>query len=215
MSLGKSTINYLNKEELLMEFLTNKITEDQIRRLVSESKNPVNPLKMVFPYDYVTSLVPLNWYDMSFAIKNNLLKHQAAINHAIIELQKNDQSTEELLELACMFQSEAKYPHDIFLLVEKLATVYNSNNTTDTRIKFLYVSLNWVYEHKDDYCNLAEVVDILCDVIDYPNEVKNLLSYMPSSNIDVTSTDMAKEQLFKKLELYLENQCKRWTSVMS
>lgn len=150
-----------------MAYPTNKITEDQIRKLVSESKNPLNPLSMVFTYEYVTNLVPLNWNDILFAIENNFLAHQTAIEHAIEDVEKNENVPEEVLELACMLQVEAKFPYDVYQLINKLATSHNPDNASDSREKFLYVSLNWVYEHKDGYCNPIEVVDILCDHIKY------------------------------------------------
>ncbi|KJR46897.1 hypothetical protein UF75_2698 [Desulfosporosinus sp. I2] len=189
---------------------TNKITENQIRKLVSESKNPLNPLNMVFTYVYVTNLVPLNWNDILFAIENNFLAHQTAIEHGLEAVQKNENVPEEVLELAFMLQGEAKLPYDVYQLVNKLATSHNPDNASDSREKFLYVSLNWVYEHKDDYCNPIEVVDILCDEINYPDEVKNLISFMPTSESETNSSDSTTERLLGRLLRYLENQRNRW-----
>lgn len=182
---------------------TNKITEDHIRKLVSESKNRLNPLSMEFTYEYATKLVSLNWTDMKFAIENNFLAHQSAIEHALVELQKNESTTEEILELACILQSDVEFPYNVCRLVNKLAILHNTDNSIDSKEKFLYVSLSWVYEHKDDYCNPIEVVDILCDEIDYPVEVKQLCSFMPSSDFTI-------EGMFDRLTLYLENQRGRW-----
>lgn len=189
---------------------TNKITESQIRKLVSESKKPLNPLSMVFTYEYVTNLVPLNWSDILFAIENNFLAHQTAIEHALEAVQKNENVPEEVFELACMLKREAEFPYDVYQLVNKLATSQNSDNYSDSREKFLYVSLNWVYEHKDDYCNPIEVVDILCDDINYPDEVKNLISFMPTSESETNSSNSTTERLFGRLLRYLENQRNRW-----
>jgi len=187
-----------------------KIAEGQIRKLVSESRNPINPLSMTFTYKYVTSLVPLNWIDLNFAIENNFLPYQTAIEHALIEMQKNESSPMEVMELACILQSEAKFSYDICQLVNKLAASQNSDNYSDSREKFLYISLNWVYEHKDDYCNPIEVIDILCDDINYPIEVKNLISFMPSSEPETNSSDTTTKRLFGRLLRYLENQRNRW-----
>lgn len=189
---------------------TNKITENQIRKLVSESKRPLNPLSMVFTYEYVTNLVPLNWKDILFAIENNFLAYQTAVEHALEVVQKNENVPEEVLELACMLQREVEFPYDVYQLVNKLATSQNSDNYSGSRGKFLYVSLNWVYEHKDAYCNPIEVVDILCDDISYPDEVKNLISFMSVSESGVNSSDSTTERLFGKLLRYLENQRNRW-----
>lgn len=189
---------------------TNKITENQIRKLVSESKIPLNPLSMVFTYEYVTNLVPLNWSDIFFAINNNFLAHQTAIEHALEAVQKNENVPEDVLELACMLQSEAEFPYNVYQLVNKLATSRNSNYYSDSREKFLYVSLNWVYEHKDDYCNPMEVVDILCDEINYPDEVKNLCSFMPTSEPEINTSSSTTERLLGRLLRYLENQRNRW-----
>lgn len=194
-----------------MAFPTNKkITEDQIRKLVSESRNPINPLSMAFTYKYVTSLVSLNWNDLLFAIENNFLPYQTAIEHALVEMHKNESPSMEVMELACILQSEAKFPYDICQLVNKLANSQKTDNYFDSREKFLYVSLNWVYEHKNDYCNPIEVVDILCDDINYPDEIKNLISFMPTTESETNSLDSTTERLFDKLFRYLEKQRNRW-----
>lgn len=189
---------------------TSKITETEIRKLVSESKKPLNPLSMVFTYEYVTNLVPLNWDDILFAIENNFLAHQTAIEHAIEVVQKNENVPGEVLELACMLQHEAELPYDVYQLVNKLATSQRSDNYSDSKEKFLYVSLNWVYEHKDDYCNPIEAVDILCDEINYPDEVKNLCSFMPTSEPEINTSNSTTERLLGRLLRYLENQRSRW-----
>lgn len=189
---------------------TSKITENEIRKLVSESKKPLNPLSMVFAYEYVINLVPLNWNDILFAVENNFLAHQTAIEHAIEVVQKNEKVPGEVLELACMLQHEAEFPYDVYQLVNKLATSQRSDNYSDSREKFLYVSLNWVYEHKDDYCNPIEVVDILCDEINYPDEVKNLCSFMPTSEPEINTLNSTTERLLGRLLRYLENQRSRW-----
>jgi hypothetical protein len=111
-----------------LAFPTGKITENQIRKLVSKSKNSLNPLNMVFTYEYVTNLVPLNWNDMLFAIKNSFLAHQTAIEHALEAVQKNENVPEEVLELACMLQREAEFPYDVYQLVNKLATSQSADN---------------------------------------------------------------------------------------
>jgi hypothetical protein len=183
---------------------TKKITEDQIRKLVCENKNSLNPLNMEFTYEYARNLLPLNWIDMRYAIRNKFLAHQTAIDHAIDEIQKSDCSTKEVIELACILQSEAKFPYDINRLVDILASSYTAYNEIDSRNKFLYLSLNWVYEHKEDYCNPIEVIDIICDEIDYPDEVKNLVSFVPASN-------SIEKEPFSRLALYLNNERKRWT----
>lgn len=193
-----------------MAFPTNKkITEKQIRNLVSESNNPINPLNMTFTYEYVASIVTLNWNDINFAIKNNFLVYQTAIEHALVELQKNESQLPEVMELACILQSELEFKYDVVDLVSKLATPQRSEDNSNLREKFLYVSLNWVYEHKDDYCNPIEVIDILCDETNYPDEVKNLVSFMPTLGTGTKSDSMTERQLSKLLR-FLENQRKRW-----
>jgi hypothetical protein len=188
---------------------TSKITESQIRKIVSESKNHLNPLGMIFSYEYVKKLVSLNWSDMLFAIENNFLAYQTAIDHALEIVQKNINVPEEVLELAGMLKREADSLY-VYQLVKKLAILQNPDNNSDSMEKFLYVSLRWVYEHKDDYCNLIEVIDILCDDINYPDEVKNLISFMPKQESEKNILYSTYEQMFDGLLRYFENQKYRW-----
>ncbi len=192
-----------------MAFPTNKITEDFVRKLVSESKNPLNPLNMVFTYEHVSNIVQLNWNDMLFAIENNFLACQSAIEHALKIVQENENVPEEVWKLACMLQHEAEFT-DVLQLVKRLATSQNNNDYFESREKFLFLSLNWVYEHWDNFDNPIEVIDILCDDKDYPDEVKNLCSFMPSSVPELYTSDSETKRLFDKLLQHLQTQRNRW-----
>ena len=189
-----------------------KITEEQVRKLVIESENPFNPLNMTFSYSYITGLVQLNWKDLLYAVENGFLSHQTAVEHALQEIQKKDDSPEEVFELAYMLQSDIQYPHSIYQLLEKLSIMQDSNDATESREKLLYVTLNWVYDHIDSYYNPVEVVDILCDEISYPDDVKALISFMPSSESQTNSHELHTKQLLDKMVVYLENQQQRWAS---
>ena len=193
-----------------MAFRINKISEEQVRNKVSENKNSENPLGMLFTYEYVACLVPLYWQDLLYAIKNNFMSHQSAIDYAMDEVKNNPSASEDALELACMLKSEAKYPYDIYHLVNSIVLSQKKDTEKEEREKFLFISLNWVYDHKDDYENPTEVIDILCDEIEYPVEIKNLLSFMPSPESETKSSRKPREQVFMKLASYLENQKKKW-----
>lgn len=80
-----------------MEYQIKKLTDKQIDKLILESKFPMNSLSIFIPYSYALKLVDLNWSDMLFAIENGYFTHQSAIEHAIAEIEKNENYSQAIL----------------------------------------------------------------------------------------------------------------------
>ena len=72
----------------------------------------MNTLNIVLSYSYISNLVNLNWYDILFAIEENFLPSNAAIEHAIAELENDENPVKDVVDLI-----ELQVPQNIMILL--------------------------------------------------------------------------------------------------
>ena len=166
----------------------------------------MNSLSIILPYSFALESADLNWYDILFAIDNGFLPHQSAIEHAVSQLGKNEEYSETVLELACLMPSEAVHPHSIQPYLGELAKDIPEQEKSATKQKMLYLVLKWVFEHKCDYDDPLEVVEVIYADFDYPKDISIFIRYMPLSQPDLGSVDLNTERLFHNWNTFLESQ---------
>jgi len=138
---------------------------------------PMNSLGISIPYTYCSESVALNWNDILFAIKNNFLPHQSAIEHAISKLE-NDDYPQIVLDLACLTQKEAVYPHSIHPYIDELANLETEDEKNKTKDKIMYVLLKWVFANRECYEEPLQVVQFIYDDFDFPKQISSFAGYM-------------------------------------
>ncbi len=106
-----------------MEYQIKKLTDEQIDKLVLESKFPMNSLSIIIPYSYVLKLVNLNWHDILFAIENGYFAPKSAIEHAIAEIDKNENYSQAIFDLACLSPSQTIQVESIYPYIQELANL--------------------------------------------------------------------------------------------
>ena len=193
-----------------MEFQIKKLTNDQIDKLVLDSKLSMNSLSISIPYSYVIELVDLNWNDILFAIENGFLLQDSAIEHAIIEIEKNEKYSQAVFDLACLSPTQTIDKESIFLNIKKLANLISEDLKRQSKDKIMYVLLNWVFEHRDHYSDPFRVVEIIYDDFSFPAAISSFVRYLPSDQTDLDSVDSNKEKLYKNWKKYLDKQAVFW-----
>jgi len=188
-----------------MDVSINKISNEQLDKQISESKYVMNSLSISFSYIYAKGLVVLNWGDILIAIDNGFLPHQAAIDHAISQIEKDDAYSQDILDLACLSPSEAAYPHSIQPYVNNLTNLVSEHEKETAKQKMLYLVLKWMFEHRLNYVDPLKAVEIVYADFDYPKEISNFVRYMPMSQPDLGSVQLNEERLFINWNNYLEN----------
>jgi len=189
-----------------MDLSTNKISSEQIDRLIMDSKYAMNSLSISFPYSFVKDSVNLNWYDIMFAIDNGFLPHSVAIEHALSQIEYDETYSQDVLDLACILPSEAVYPHSIHPYINKLANTVSKQEIEITEQKLLYLVLKWVFEHQANYTEALKIVEIVYADFNYPKEISNFVRYMPMSQPDLGTIELNEERLYANWKIFLENQ---------
>jgi len=185
--------------------------------IIAESQYLMNTLNILFPYEYISEEVDLNWHDMLFAIQNKYLDHHSAINHAQTELAKNDYP-QAVLDLACIYPEDAIFSHSICPYIYELADMTEDENKRDSKDKIMYVLLKWVFEHgvncTDSYYDHPfKVLTTICDDFGFPESILHFAWYStPSNDVepDLEAEEKNEDQWLNCWKQFLDEQKLKW-----
>ena len=163
-------------------------------------------LSIALTYDFVTKRIKLTWKDILYAIEQNLLSTEAAIEHATIELSNNEEFSQQLLDLASLYKGESVYPY-----LNELAAQESDIDDKIISERWLYLLLDWVFEHKDSYSDPLGIIEQIYADFDYPELITAFVRYMPSDESDLGTLELNEARLYKKWEDYLDSQKKRFS----
>jgi len=193
-----------------MECQTNKISNEQLSKMVRENNFPTNSLGLTMSYKYLSNILHLNWSDLAFAIENKYLPHEAAIEHAMWKLEKDDYHQREM-DLACFDDIEFKQLHSIHPYLDELAKLESEEEKREAKDRIMYAVLRWVFEHKDEYEDPLHVVVFIYSDFGYPTMISHFITFMPESDVKDRRCllsrwkDFLSEQSSKYLEHSLED----------
>lgn len=196
-----------------MEKSPNKITNEQIDKLIIESNHPMNSLGIQIPYSYFSGLVKLNWYDVLFAIENIYLPLESVIKHAEKEIDENPNYHESVFDLVILSPNEADTVYEINKSLAELTKQVADEDKLEARDKVLYVLLKWIFEHQESYVDPLKVVEIIYDDFNYPEVIKNFVRYEPSPQTILGKIDANIERLYNNWRSYLEVQEKKYSTL--
>lgn len=163
----------------------------------------MNSLNITLHYDYVSELIRLTWQDIMYGIENRFLTEDAVIKYAVDELCIDENPSEIILELSCLQIGDSIYPY-----MDELKRLQQEQKNSDgsPKEKFLYVLLNWVYEHKNNYEDPLDAVEYIYGDFDYPEIISKFVKYMPLEEPNLGSVELNRERLFKYWKNYLDRE---------
>lgn len=186
-----------------------KLTNEQLDNFSLKNALPMNSLRIMIPYDYFTTLVNMNWDDISFAIRNRYLNVKYAIKYAQDEMEKNPQYSGEVLDLAILDPEEVFY-QDIIEHISKVIGSLPLNEDQRTKDKILYVALSWVYKNKERWVDPFWVVAYIYADFDYPESIKDFVYYMPTETSPPLTQREGINQMYKKWNRFMEEKRKEY-----
>jgi hypothetical protein len=156
-------------------------------------------IKLDIPASFVEAKLDLSWRDVRFGIENGLLAAATAISLAIAACDREASPSAVLLELAGAQNSDP-----LESLVERLSEMEPPASPDATRKKWLYLTLAWLYEHRDEYDAPLEVVEQVYADFGYPEEIVGFIRYMPMREPDLGTREANEERLLSNWAQYLE-----------
>lgn len=167
----------------------------------TESKNSLN---ITLPYDFLSNLIELNWYDILFCIQFNFLSYQSAIEHAIKIFDEN--SNQDVIELILLRLDNNIFPYSIHPYIDTLANSVSLEQKSKTNEKIPYAILSWLFKnrHEYNYNDLQNKIDIIYADFDYTKSMSNLCSYAKHSPKDFAGLKTPIDRLNNEWLKYLE-----------
>ncbi len=174
----------------------------KVNEMAHNAKSSKNTLSIAIPFAYAEKIIQMNWGDIVFGIENGYFDRKTAIEHAKTVV--SDDPEQELIDLLCLSPPEVNYGNLLLNLVAHLADKLSAKDKEQTKEKFLYLTLRWLYDNKDEFDDLLAALDIIYDDFDFPKSV-NFLGYVSEKDLaKITGT------MYDRWREYLDNQRRRF-----
>lgn len=145
-------------------------------------------------YHQIKNYIPLNWSDIYWAYKNQMIGWRDIVSYASDCIKDGDT---DVLVINIAFVDK----NNLFYLNEVLPKLGEHENE-HTKKKWLYIKLRYCFENMSLYNDpLAEVESIYAD-FDYPHEIESFVRYMPKAE-STNSQNECITELYKSWENYL------------
>lgn len=164
-----------------MEYQISYYTDEMIDSLILNSDCPKNSISIQISLEYAMKLVPINWVDIQFAVINNYFNIESAIEYAMY-LIGVDQSSELIIELAGERADKLTKEEVLSNYIYKFVENASYEEMQCAKDKMLYIVMHYLYENKYLFENSFKVVEIVYDDFGFPEDIKKVVSYIPSEN---------------------------------
>jgi hypothetical protein len=189
-----------------MESPIDKITNKQLELQLDSSKNHMNSLSIILTYDFAIEFADLNWYDILFAIDNEYLMNQAAVEHAVSLFVQNEACPQTVIDLICLSPSEVEDTYSLRPYIAELASEVSEEGKSATKQKLLYLVLQWIYDRQTKYTDPLCVVEIIYSDFGYPKNISSFVRYMPTTEPSLGSVELSIKRIFNNWREFLERQ---------
>lgn len=123
-------------------------------------------------FEKLSLLLPCwTWQELDYGLNSNLLTEQDIITYAVQILSENIEQYDLILSLAIAKEDEV---NELLLKLEKEEKRQNRNEIED---KWIFSII--YYAFYNDKTHLYEIIDDIYSEFDYPEQIKNLIVYMP------------------------------------
>jgi hypothetical protein len=143
----------------------------------------------------------LSWRDLLFAIEHGFMTKKAAIEHAEYVIEKEQEPSQKVLDLAWVNSEESIYPY-----LNELSNQSSEQDSDAPEEKFLFLLLNWVFEHKEQFSDPLEMVEAIYADFDYPEEISKFVRYMPVQQPISNSIETTVQKLYNNWEMFLKEE---------
>lgn len=155
---------------------------------------------VLIPCQFIEKYIHLSWRDILWGYERQMLGWSDIVDLAKERSNAHADNPQEV-ELSFLGKSNT---HQIGELLRKLAFVEEGS---ESKKKWLFLRLAWLFENRDDVEDCLGVVEAIYADFDYPDEISGFVRYMPSSdgyNPSQHSYDENQKRLFDRWESYLK-----------
>ncbi|ANM28471.1 hypothetical protein ABI59_00760 [Acidobacteria bacterium Mor1] len=155
-------------------------------------------IKVRLIHPFIRERIKLTWREIKFGLDHDIMDSDAAIEFAVEQVACEAKPSADLLEVA-----EAHPGSSISRAVDRLAQAEARGSEEQTRQKWMFLVLAWIYAHRDEFDDpLERVADAYAD-FGYPEEIASIVYYMPNEG-DQGNREGSVERMIERWKQYLE-----------
>lgn len=152
-------------------------------------------VSLQFPASFVTSHGFPSSAEIGYGISEGWLSRQDAVEVALAKYKAGVTLSPAEEELALLLSSEIQRVDDL------LSELESSGEPVERRARYwLYVALSWVFEHRSEYSDPLQVIEMLWADFGHPDEVHTLIRFMPQE----ASENPGIEAIERRWQAYLD-----------
>ena len=145
-------------------------------------------------FENIYNVIPTwKWCELSFALKKTIISDSDVISYASFILSEGMEQFDKVIELSIAEESEVEE------ILHELIEKEEKSETDSVESKWIFAIIYDAYINFQD--NVYSVIDDVYSEFDYPEEISNLIAYMPNNDgIPIE----------EKLSKYIDNEKKKW-----
>jgi hypothetical protein len=128
-------------------------------------------VKFSLPAAFVVSRVRLDSGELAYGYAKGWLDEAAAVSIAE-QLVAAGAAPAPIEELASVFRGE-------LWRVERIVDDIETDGGSESGRVWLYLALSWLHDHKDEYTDPFQIIEMLYSDFGYPAEIEGLVRFMP------------------------------------
>jgi len=128
-------------------------------------------VKFELPAAFVVARVRLDPGELAYGYASGWLDEAATVGIAE-DLVAAGVASAPIGELASVFRSE------LWRVQQVVDEIENDPDSEPSRV-WLYLALAWLHEHKDEYVDPLQMIEMLYSDFGYPTEIEGLVRFMP------------------------------------
>ncbi|NYG58744.1 hypothetical protein BJ980_001667 [Nocardioides daedukensis] len=137
-------------------------------------------VKFVLPAEFVLSRAAPTPHDLVYGYQRGWLDDEGAVRVAEAALSMGMNLPDAVEELALLLRDDRyRVAELIRAAAEELSASSAALPSENPPRLWLYLALDWVYEHRADFVEPLEVIEMLYADFDYPAEIEGLVRFMP------------------------------------
>lgn len=155
----------------------NKISNNEIDKIVLDSKNSHNSLNIKITVERAVELTDLNWNDIIFGMQYDYFDIKSAVDFALL-LIKNGAKDKYVYEISFLNPSSVR-KEEFIEQYQRLFSKINHNYTTqESKDKILFLLLAFLFEQRNSFENPFHIIEIIYDDFGFPQSISCLIPYM-------------------------------------
>ncbi len=158
-------------------------------------------VKFQLPADFVTARVRLRPSEIAYGYENGWLTDEAVVRVATHLFAEGDPLPPALEGLALLLSDE-------YAKVREMVAQIVPDPATDPADVWFYLALDWLYEHREEFSNPFEVLEMISADFEFPADSWAMMRFMPAEEGAPTGLDAIE----RRWRDYLVNEAAKYSA---